>query len=169
MNLILDFSLYRQRTRRLIQRIGRAERIRDDGSSAIILSIKVLADDLQLTPRDVIMGEHQDHSYLGLSADEVVSERLIELVLPPPLSIQYELQGLHISKEIMPQGAKIMFPKDNKRHKIGVLPVDTEHTYSGQFFPHFSSAQQSDVDNSSAALIINEDQDEWIDLLRLFG
>ncbi len=162
-NLILDFSLYRQRTRRLIQRIGRAERIREDGSSAIILNIKVLANDLQLLPRDVIMGEEQLHSYLGLPEDEVVSEQLIDLVLPPPIFIQHDVGGVHISKEIRAQGAKIMFPKNKTRHKIGMPPVDDEPVYAGRFFSASSSSHHGpNVNHSSVAAVTEDDSVDLI-------
>ena len=158
-NLILDFSLYVKRSRRLIQRIGRAERIRDDNSSAIILNINVLSNDLQLIPRDVIMGRGQEHSYLGLREDQIITEHLVELTLPPPLFIEHEVQGMRISKAIHPQPAKIMFPQNQTKHKIGTPPVEEEQMeYSGRFFTSSSSIGVN-------ANISQEDFDECLSYL----
>lgn len=182
-NLILDFSVYRSRIRRLVQRIGRAERIRADGSSAIILNIKVLPEDLQLLPRDVIMGANQPHSYLGLPEEHVISEQVIDLVLPPPITINHEVENVLFSREIVPQGAQIVFPKNKRRHKIGMPPVDEDFSFG--FFSAASNAYVHPVSTSSSSssqtfttressvksftIGQEDDEEDWVDLLGLFG
>ena len=132
-NVILDFSIYVTRIRRIIQRLGRSLRLRDDGSGAILISIKLLPQDLQLIPRDVIMGR-QEHGYLGVSGHAILNDQIIKLVLPNPLTIsssqessQSESSSGYLSnRTIYPQGAAMVFPRGRARFKLGTPPQDHE-------------------------------------------
>lgn len=117
-NLILDFSIYKSKIRRMLQRLGRALRLREDGSGAILISIKVLSKDLQLIPRDEIIG-HVEHGYLGLTADKVLAPENLSLTLPLPIN-------LPSGEIIRPQGAALAYPIGRKRHKLGTPPESFE-------------------------------------------
>lgn len=121
-NLILDFSIYKSRIRRMIQRLGRALRLRADGSGAILVSIKLLPKDLQLIPRDEIIGE-QSIGYLGLTTEQVLSPNNLTLTLPQTLELAAD-------QIISPQGAALVYPADRRRHKLGTPPESEEHSHT---------------------------------------
>lgn len=123
-NLILDFSCYLNRIRRMMQRIGRAERMREDGSSAIIINVKILSDDLQLMPRDIIMPGNS-HGYLGLSPDQVLQPHMVDLSLPSDIHISHIFQGEKKILDVCAQPAKLVFPIDATAVDIGEPPVIT--------------------------------------------
>lgn len=115
-NVILDFSIYVHKIRRIIQRLGRALRLREDGSGAILLSIKLLTADLQLIPRDEILG-HNENGYIGVPEPDIINEKIIQLSLPGTLNINEP--GW---RPIIPQSAKIVFPKGRKPFNLGHPP-----------------------------------------------
>ncbi len=134
-NVILDFSIYVTRIRRIMQRLGRALRLREDGSGAILISIKLLPQDLQLIPRDVIMGT-QAHGYLGATSQVILNDSILHLTLPEPIVISQSVesvtsQSCSISSSISsaisdrtihPQSAAIVFPIGRARFKLGSPP-----------------------------------------------
>lgn len=64
-----------------------------------MINVKILSDDLQLMPRDVIMLGHL-HGYLGLSPEQVLQPHLVDLSLPPDIHISHfvlgETKGLNV-------------------------------------------------------------------------
>lgn len=109
-NLILDFSVYIIRTRKMIQRIGRSLRKRDDKSSAIYLSVKILPDNLQLLPSNYITGNLYD-THLCVPEDNLINENSICMSLPENIIIDDKL--------IKPRGAAITFPKQRRQFLLG--------------------------------------------------
>lgn len=138
-NLILDFSTYRERIRRMMQRIGRAERVRADGSSAIIINVKILSDDLQLMPRDVILPALSG-GYLGLQPDQVLQYGMVDLSLPPSIHITHTIGGETRQLNVEAQGAKIVFPLNNIAYNIGQPPVSIDLSTHSIFNPAPSSS-----------------------------
>lgn len=122
-NLVLDFSIYKSRVRRMLQRLGRALRLREDGSGALLVSIKLLPKDLQLIPRDEIFGT-QEHSHLGFDdrSENILDETTLRLTLPEPLHIKSDLAGSFSNSIIAPQGGAIIFARNRKPSKLGVFP-----------------------------------------------
>ena len=127
-NLILDFSTYRNRIRRMMQRIGRAERIRDDGSCAIVINVKLLSENLQLMPREVILPRSLQ-GFIGLPVEQVIQAHMLDLTLPPSINITHKIQDEIKTLNIKAQGAKIVFPFDSTMHDIGIPPSVNPHSF----------------------------------------
>lgn len=115
-NVILDFSVYVKRTRRLIQRLGRSLRLRENGSEAIFVSIQILEGDLQLMPRDVIISADND-GHINVREENLLNEFNVKLTLPEPLDVPFEEE----LKTIHPRAASVVFPKGRVQHKLGMM------------------------------------------------
>ena len=100
-----------------------------------MISIKLLPQDLQLIPRDVIMGT-QAHGYLGATSQVILNDSILHLTLPEPIVISQSVesvtsQSCSISSSISsaisdrtihPQSAAIVFPIGRARFKLGSPP-----------------------------------------------
>lgn len=118
-NLILDFSVYVKRTRKMVQRIGRALRLRSDGSSAVYLSVKILPEDMQLLPCNYITHGFRD-THINVPEEHLLDERRISMTLPPDLSIEHEGE----MRQIKARGAAVTFPMRRRQLLLGDVPVE---------------------------------------------
>lgn len=111
-NLILDFSVYVQKTRKMIQRVGRSLRLRENGSSAIYVSVKILPENLQLLPCNYITGDLYD-THIGVNENNLINENTISMKLPCEIIVD--------NKTIRPRGAAITFPKQRRQFILGEI------------------------------------------------
>jgi superfamily II DNA or RNA helicase len=110
-NLLVDFSLYKMKIRRCLQRAGRILRKTDDGCDAIIISARLLPqkDDVQLTNADIIFGKGSSKSYAGYEEgdDRLVKAQSCALTKPHDISAE----GAVVSAS----GAYVVYPNARRR------------------------------------------------------
>ena len=121
-NRVLDFSIYKHRVRRLIQRLGRALRLREDKTDCFYLSIKLVSYKDQILPR----------KYLE-SKNGILSQDIKELKAISVEHTQYHAEGIKIKIKaddnslhtVLPSSAKLKLPGSNEKVNIGNPPNES--------------------------------------------
>ena len=112
---IIDFTIHIKRTRRIVQRLGRAMRLTEDGRPATYVRIKFITNKSsssagQINPRKMydIWGNNKKHDSIGCRDTDLISFEPNHFVIKP----------IYLnSRMVTPMSARLTFPKTNSEGK----------------------------------------------------
>ena len=147
-NRILDLEVYKERTRRLIQRLGRGARLRDTPSDLLVVSTKILSYSDQKLPGQLFGSQIGNGEFDDLDVKSpclphpITDTKLIQSILScVNLNDAEDVFDQQDITFIEPSAAKIKYPSSRRRINIGEPPDDiieepvSSSNFVGSSFP----------------------------------